>query len=83
VQDTLDRLPPESRIGVLAIERGLQLAGAHRRLLLPDDPAGYARVLYASLHALDDDRCTLIVVERPPATPPWAAIHDRLLRSTR
>ena len=83
VQDMLDRLPPEARIGVLAIERGLQLAGAHRTLVLPDNPAGYARSLYAALHALDDDRCTLIVVERPPLTTPWAAINDRLLRSTR
>ncbi len=84
-QDAVDRLAhtPDARLGVLAIERRLQLAGAQRTIVLPDDPAGYARALYAALHALDDDRCTLIVVERPPATPPWAAIHDRLLRSTR
>lgn len=83
VQDMLDRLPRDSRICVLAIERGLQLAGAHRTLVLPDDPAGYARSLYAALHALDDERSTLIVIERPPETTPWAAINDRLLRSTR
>ncbi len=83
VQNMLDGLPSDARVGVLAIDRGLQLSGAHRTLVLPDEPAGYARSLYAALHALDDDRCTLIVVERPPVTPPWSAINDRLLRSTR
>lgn len=83
VQDRLDQLPPESHVGMLVLERGLQLSGAHRTLVLSDDPAEYARSLYAALHALDDAGCSLIVIERPPTTSPWAAIHDRLLRSTR
>lgn len=49
---------------------------------LPADPAGYARGLYAALHELDE-RCDLIVAESVPATPPWAAVSDRLTRAAR
>ena len=48
---------------------------------MPRDPAGYARMLYATLHALDDAGCALVLVERPPDGPAWAAIHDRLTRA--
>ena len=47
------------------------------------DPAGYARALYAALHAVDAAGCALVLVERPPETPAWAAINDRLTRAAR
>ena len=49
--------------------------------LLPDDPAGYARALYAALHALDDVGCAVALVERPPDAPAWAGVRDRLARA--
>ena len=50
---------------------------------LPDDPAEYARALYAALHAADDAGASLIVIERPPADDRWAALRDRLARAAR
>ena len=45
------------------------------------DPAGYARDLYANLRTLDAAQTTVILVEAPPMTAPWAAINDRLGRA--
>lgn len=50
---------------------------------LPDEPAAYAQRLYATLHALDDIGCDLIVVQRVPGTGAWAGIRDRLERASR
>ncbi|MDR0672375.1 MAG: threonylcarbamoyl-AMP synthase [Zoogloeaceae bacterium] len=49
--------------------------------VLPDDPAQYARMLYASLRELDGAALDLIVVEMPPTGFTWNAIHDRLRRA--
>jgi L-threonylcarbamoyladenylate synthase len=49
---------------------------------LPDEPRGYARLLYAALHALDDAGCSLILVEALPGDAAWAAIRDRLERAS-
>ena len=51
--------------------------------VMPREPEAYARALYAALHAMDDERCEVILVERPPDTPEWAAIIDRLERAAR
>jgi L-threonylcarbamoyladenylate synthase len=48
---------------------------------LPEDPAGYARGLYAALRDLEDADCTAIVVEQVPAEGEWDAIRDRLTRA--
>ena len=48
---------------------------------LPADPLGYARALYRALRELDELATELIVVEDVPATPPWAAVADRLQRA--
>lgn len=50
---------------------------------LPDDPAGYAAGLYAALHRLDDEGIEIIVAQRPPDTPEWRAVLDRLDRAAR
>ncbi len=43
---------------------------------------GYARDLYAALHALDDAACDVIVIAEPhPHDPAWAAVRDRLRRA--
>jgi L-threonylcarbamoyladenylate synthase len=51
-------------------------------LLMPSDPAEYARGLYAALHALDDAGCDRIFVQEPPRTVAWAAVLDRLRRAS-
>jgi L-threonylcarbamoyladenylate synthase len=48
---------------------------------MPRDPDAYAAMLYASLHAFDEARCDVVFVERPPDTPAWAAVADRLRRA--
>jgi L-threonylcarbamoyladenylate synthase len=48
---------------------------------MPTDAHGYARLLYASLHTLDDAGCDLILVEQVPAAPNWAGVRDRLRRA--
>lgn len=50
-------------------------------VMLPDQPAGYARGLYAALHELDARGCEVIFVAEVPNTPAWAGIRDRLRRA--
>jgi L-threonylcarbamoyladenylate synthase len=49
--------------------------------LLPGEPAGYARRLYAALHDLDARDYNVVYVVRPPAEAAWEGIHDRLRRA--
>ena len=53
------------------------------RVRMPDDPAAYARALYAALHTADAAGASLIVIERPPADDRWAGLRDRLTRAAR
>jgi L-threonylcarbamoyladenylate synthase len=48
---------------------------------MPRDPREYAATLYAALHQLDQQDLGWIAVERPPATPEWAGVLDRLRRA--
>jgi L-threonylcarbamoyladenylate synthase len=48
---------------------------------LPADPVGFARGLFAALHALDDAGVTRLFVEAPPDDEPWLAVADRLRRA--
>lgn len=59
---------------------GDDLPGAHM-LRMPDDPAGYARALYAALHQLDDLGCDLVAIEMVPDELLWAGVRDRLERA--
>lgn len=54
-----------------------------REYIMMTNPAGYARLLYATFHQMDDARCDLVLVERPPSGAEWDAIRDRLERATR
>jgi L-threonylcarbamoyladenylate synthase len=64
-------------------ERPPQSCGAWLRIgqEMPADPAEYAAVLYETLHRLDAERLGGIAVERPPDTPEWAGVLDRLRRA--
>ncbi len=48
---------------------------------MPSDPREYAAALYDALHRLDREALDWIAVERPPDTPEWAGILDRLIRA--
>lgn len=56
-------------------------APATRAIRMPADPAQYGARLYRLLHDLDREGLDWIAVERPPATPEWAAVVDRLSRA--
>ncbi len=45
---------------------------------MPADPVAYAAVLYDTLHRLDAEGAGGVAVERPPDTPEWAGVLDRL-----
>jgi len=49
--------------------------------VLPADPKGYERRLFATLHAIDDAGCGVVVVEALPAGDAWLAARDRLDRA--
>ena len=69
------------RVGLIA-DRGSSFAwpdGVVVRILGPS-PADYARLLYATLHELDESGVRAIVVVRVPEDDAWAAIADRLRR---
>jgi L-threonylcarbamoyladenylate synthase len=71
------------RVAVLAPAAVLQTLRAAPAVQLPasEDAAAYARDLYAILHELDQAGVERIVVSAPPASPEWAAVHDRLRRA--
>lgn len=79
MDDTLRRHRASSRVGALAFS---QVEGDVVRVM-PREPDAYARTLYAALHAMDDERCDVVVIERPPDAAEWAAIVDRLERAAR
>lgn len=54
---------------------------ADRRLALADDAEGFARHLYAALHAADGAGASAVLMIRPPDEPAWAAVGDRLRRA--
>lgn len=74
---------PTVRVGAIARGTGWAPPDADVVERLPDDPAGYARGLYAALHAFDAAGCDIVVVDAPPSDGPWAGVHDRLTRATR
>jgi L-threonylcarbamoyladenylate synthase len=58
--------------------------GAYLRIgvEMPADAREYAAVLYATLHRLDAEAWDWIGLERPPDTPEWAGVRDRLTRAS-
>ncbi len=69
------------RAAVLAFSVERPLTPGLEWLAAPRDAAGYAHALYANLRRLDEAGCDVIIVERPPQAPEWAAINDRLARA--
>jgi L-threonylcarbamoyladenylate synthase len=71
------------RSGTLQATLGaLDLPGLHV-VPMPDDPAPYARALYAALHEADRADAALVLIEAPAADPTWDGVRDRLTRAAR
>lgn len=49
---------------------------------MPDNAAAYANRFYQTLHALDDARCNVILVEDVPHDSAWDGVRDRLRRAS-
>ncbi|HEX6534737.1 MAG TPA: L-threonylcarbamoyladenylate synthase [Gemmatimonadaceae bacterium] len=49
-------------------------------IVMPADPAAYARDLYAALHSLDEAGCDVVFVEMVPGSSRWDGVRDRLER---
>ena len=51
-------------------------------IVMPNKPDQYAKILYQTLHKLDQLNLDLIAIEKLPASLEWNAITDRLQRAT-
>jgi L-threonylcarbamoyladenylate synthase len=71
------------RLGVLALEVKVPRLNPALQRVVPAIAAQYAHALYAAMRALDAQNVDLILVETPPGSPAWAAVHDRLARAAR
>jgi L-threonylcarbamoyladenylate synthase len=67
------------RVAVLAPAPALAQVAAWSSA--PETPEPYARHLYEFLHRMDASCAEHLLVQRPPAGPKWAAVHDRLERA--
>ena len=71
-------------VGAMAISENVRaaVAGAARVAEMDNEPRGYARWLYAALHAMDDEQIATIVVEDVPKDAAWDGVRDRLSRAS-
>jgi L-threonylcarbamoyladenylate synthase len=60
---------------------GTELRESVKIVDMPIHATHYAAQLYTALHELDGAQLDVIVVESPPETAEWLAIHDRLRRA--
>jgi L-threonylcarbamoyladenylate synthase len=67
----------------LLLQAQIPLPAGSLVVAMPDDPARYAREMYAALHRADAIGARLVVIERPPDADDWLAIRDRLARAAR
>jgi L-threonylcarbamoyladenylate synthase len=70
-----------TNVAVLAMREAPRHALATAWIAASADPARYAHDLYANLRRLDASGAKRILVEAPPMTPEWEAVHDRLTRA--
>lgn len=73
-----------ARVGLVTYEARTSSVRERRVLVrtLPRDPAQYARLLYGTLHDLDDAGVDAIVVQGVPQDDAWWAVDDRLRRGS-
>ena len=70
-----------SRIGAMVFT-SLGVPGV-QEFAMPASAGDYARLLYATLHTLDQAGSDVILVERPSGTDEWSGVVDRLERAAR
>ena len=51
-----------------------------KNIQMPTSPKEYGAKMYGALRELDDIGASVIFIEKPPPTPSWLAIQDRLSR---
>lgn len=72
----------ERRVGVMALHpRPPGPRRAQRWVQMPDQPAAYARQLYRTLHAMDEEAIEELWIEMPPPEGDWEGVRDRLERA--
>jgi L-threonylcarbamoyladenylate synthase len=71
----------DKRVAVLSFSAMRPLSPGLAWLACGADAQRYAHDLYANLRAADASGSDVIVVERPPSRPEWAAVLDRLTRA--
>ncbi len=71
----------DKRVAVLSFSAMRPLSPGLTWLASGMDAERYAHELYANLRAADASGSDVIVVERPPSRPEWAAVLDRLTRA--
>ena len=83
LHEILANTPP--RIALVAYSESLKTrASTHRHLVCQaasPEKTRYAQALYSTLHELDSMDIDAIWIERPPQTPEWNDVNDRLKRA--
>jgi L-threonylcarbamoyladenylate synthase len=69
------------RCAVIAHTQPPLADGPHHWTMLPAEPAGYARGLYAAMREADASGSVMIVIEATPEDSAWSAVNDRLGRA--
>lgn len=84
LQETIQRLTVEKqqRIGVLTCRQPLPENPDVHAIHLSDQAEAYARALYAAMRKLDALHLDAMLIEKPPETEAWRAVHDRLRKAT-
>ena len=71
------------RTRLILLETGVAAPDGRGRIIdMPADPKPFAAALYAELHKADREGWDWIAIRRPPETPEWAGILDRLQRAS-
>jgi len=72
----------QRKVGVLTCRYSLQECRNVRCIHLSDQADAYARSLYDAMRQLDALHLDSILIEQPPQTEAWQAVHDRLRKAT-
>lgn len=73
---------PEPDPDTFAILIGMEESWQRDHIVLLEDPETYGRALYRALKWAECSGRQRIHLQRPPQTPRWVAIHDRLRRAS-
>ena len=80
MRDAATSIRAGRRVGAMLI-RSAGAPAFTTLMMMPEDPDGYARALYAALHDVDDSGCEELFIELPPDSPEWTGVLDRLRRA--